>query len=180
MSHPPEHRPAAADWTFARPARPPFVRLFNWLGTGARRLGWRHRLALDDILDGARRRAGLSDWGDDYFLEPLEILVRSFEQQATLNPFGRVLIRALLTNCVENRLRVSEYARQHPEALETPLASPLMVVGMPRTGTTLLYNLLAQDPAHRYPQHWEVALPCPPPEAATYATDPRIATIDAV
>ncbi len=156
-------RTTSEAWTFAKPARPPGLRLFNWLGAGARRLGWRHRLDADEILEKVRRRTGLVDWGDEYFLEPLRILVQSLEQEAALNSFGRVMLRGMLSTCVGNRLRVRDYLRQHPDARETAAAGPLIVVGMPRTGTTLLYNLLAQDPAARPLLGWESLWPAPWP-----------------
>ena len=60
-----------------------------------------------------------------------------------------------------------------------PIVRPLVIVGQPRTGTTILYDLLAQDPANRAPLSWEVDLPCPPPVTATYDTDPRIDEVEA-
>jgi hypothetical protein len=149
------------DWTFERPRRRPGIRVFNWLGRKARKRGWRHDLSVQEILDRARRQTGLEDWGEDYFLEPLRLLVEDFERRARLNSFGRWLVRQTLTGCVQNRLRVREYARIHPEAMQAPLRSPLIVVGMPRTGTTLLYNLLAQDPDARPLLGWESLWPAP-------------------
>jgi hypothetical protein len=77
-----------------------------------------------------------------------------------------------------NRLEVRATLRQHPEILEEPIASPLLVVGTGRSGTSLLHELLAQDPRHRVARTWELLHPCPPPERATYHTDARIAAAD--
>ncbi|MGB5830832.1 MAG: sulfotransferase [Thiohalocapsa sp.] len=118
-------------------------------------------MSKDEILDSACRRTGLSDWGDERFLTPLDILVKALESEAQLNPCGRALMRALLTVCVENRLRLRRYVAKHPDALGNPLAPCLIVVGMPRTGTTLLYNLLAQDQAARPLLGWESLSPAP-------------------
>jgi hypothetical protein len=154
-------KPTEGGWTLERPRRRPGIRIFNWVGRKARAQGWRRDLSLEGILDRARRRTDLEDWGDEYFLEPLALLVADFERQAHLNSFGRWLVRQTLTACVENRLRIREYARVHPEALRGTLKPPLIVVGMPRTGTTLLYNLLAQDPAARPLLGWESLWPVP-------------------
>jgi hypothetical protein len=161
-------------WTFERPSPPPGIRVFNWIGRIGHRLGWRRRLSVDRILEGARHRTGLLDWGNEAFLEPLEILVRAFEEEADLTAFGRRFIGHLLTGRITNRLILREYLRQHPEILEAPLAPPLIVVGMPRTGTTLLYNLLAQDPDARALLGWESLLPAPLDTAPGYRKDTRV------
>lgn len=147
--------------TFLRPERPIGVRIFNWLGERSRRAGWRHELSVSEILAKARRRTGMSAWGDEYFLEPLDILVRDLEREASLNSFGRAMLRGILTGVVENRLRIHDYLRRYPEALQVQLAPALIVLGMPRTGTTLLHNLLAQDPRARPLMGWESFWPVP-------------------
>ena len=75
---------------------------------------------------------------------------------------------------------VTEYRRRHPEIADVDVTPPIVIVGQGRTGTTILHDLLAQDPANRVPLTWEVDQPCPPPETATYATDPRIDEVDAI
>ena len=69
-------------------------------------------------------------------------------------------------------------ARAHPEIAAQPVRAPLFILGLPRTGTSILHELLAQDPANRVPMTWEVMHPWPPPEAATFETDPRIAAVE--
>jgi hypothetical protein len=80
---------------------------------------------------------------------------------------------------LSGRLGVVEEHKRHPENAEAPVVPPIVIVGQGRTGTTILYDLLAQDPATRVPLTWEVDLPCPPPETATYLTDPRIDEVEA-
>jgi hypothetical protein len=80
---------------------------------------------------------------------------------------------------LQNRLRVVDWHRQHPQLAGEDVVPPIVIVGQGRTGTTILYDLLAQDPAHRAPLTWEVDHPIPPPETATYDTDPRIAETQA-
>ena len=73
---------------------------------------------------------------------------------------------------------MTDVIARHPEITAAPIARPMFVVGLPRTGTSILHELLAQDPANRVPMTWEVMHPYPPPERATYTSDPRIAALD--
>ena len=80
---------------------------------------------------------------------------------------------------LENRLKITELCRRHPEIEQQPIVEPIFVVGPPRTGTTIFHDLLALDTDNRVPLSWEAAYPLPPPEPATYETDPRNAQVDA-
>ena len=133
------------------------------------------RLDADELLDEAMRRTGLSDFGGDGFLEPYRIFVKALGEEAKLHAIGRILARGDLRNWLENRLRLADARKQRPEIAREAVRAPLVITGLPRTGTSILHELLAQDPAHRAPLHWEVRSPCPPPEAASFETDPRIA-----
>jgi hypothetical protein len=77
-------------------------------------------------------------------------------------------------NWLENRLLLAETRKRHPEIAAAPVERPLFITGLPRTGTSILHELLAQDPGSRAPLHWEVRSPCPPPDEASHASDPRI------
>jgi hypothetical protein len=88
-------------------------------------------------------------------------------------------VAARVVGLLETRLRLADDGRRHPEILAGRIERPLIVTGMPRTGSTWLYELLALDPLARAPLDWEVQRPWPAPEAATYDTDPRIAEIEA-
>ena len=79
---------------------------------------------------------------------------------------------------LSNRLRIEWYRKRHPAIAEQPVPDPLFVTGLPRTGTTLLHGLLAQDPGHRAPLSWEMMFPSPPPERAHHHHDPRIAAAE--
>jgi hypothetical protein len=79
---------------------------------------------------------------------------------------------------LENRLRLNDALQRNPEIARAEIRRPLFILGMPRTGTTILHELLAQDPANRVPMTWEVFHPWPPPERATYESDPRIAAVE--
>ncbi len=156
------------------------VRLMNLAGGAARAVGWCPiDLSLDGLLRKARVNAGLDDFGGDEFREPLALLLDGLEKEADLSLMGRVVARSDLLRTLENRLRLVDTFRRHPEITEQPVERPIFVVGPPRTGTTIFHDLLAMDPDNRVPLSWEVCYPLPPPETATYRTDPRIARVQA-
>ncbi len=130
------------------------------------------------LLARARRTTGLDDFGDPWFRTPLRHLLASLEGEAALTTLGRITARTDLLRLLENRLRIVDAHRRHPEIAAAPITRPLFVVGLPRTGTSILHELLAQDPANRVPMTWEVMHPWPPPERATYDRDARIAAVD--
>ena len=132
------------------------------------------RLTPESLLAAARRRIGLDDFGDPAFREPLERLLASIEAEARLTLIGRIAARHDLSGMLVNRLRIEHDRRQHPEIGDEEIRRPLVITGLPRTGSTFLHGLLAQDPANRTPRHWELRSPSPPPERATYDTDRRI------
>lgn len=135
-------------------------------------------LDADALLAEARARTGLDDFGDDAFLEPFRIFVQSLREEAKLHTVGALLIRDDLLNSLTVRLQITETRKRHPEITEEVVEKPLFITGLPRTGTSITHELLAADPRHRAPRHWEVRNPCPPPETATYRTDERIARAD--
>ncbi len=126
------------------------------------------------MMSAARRRTGLDDFGGDDFREGLEVLVQAFNGIDTANAFGRIFFREYCTSLLANRLKIQADLTRHPEILGVPVRRPLFVTGLPRSGTTFLHRLLSQDPAARAMLFWEALEPSPPPEPATYATDPRI------
>lgn len=156
--------------------RPPWVRALNAAGRGLGRLGVRWP-RVDDraMMADARRRAGLDDFGDDSFREGLRVLVDTFNARDNANAFGRLFFREYCTSLLVNRLKVQADLTRHPEILGVPVERPLFVTGLPRSGTTFLHRLLSQDPDARAMLFWEALEPSPPPEPATYRTDPRIA-----
>ncbi|MHC8380474.1 sulfotransferase family protein [Pseudomonas sp. LB3P14] len=131
-------------------------------------------LEVQQLLDAAQHKTGLIDWGDDpSFLIGLERLVESVNRMQAPAAFNHQA-RARLGHSLTTRLRLVEDARLHPEITAATIERPIVVVGLPRTGTTVLYDLLAFDPATRTPRDWEFAMPWPATEAATFTTDPRI------
>lgn len=144
----------------------------NFLGNG-----W-IGLDPDQLMRAAERRTRLSDWGDAPFREALERLLESANCDAQLNATGRLLIRNYVNRILDNRLKIERDLQQHPAILDEEIRRPVFIVGLPRTGSTLLQRLLARDPQARSLQTWEMLFPSPPPEAATYDCDPRIAVTE--
>jgi sulfotransferase family protein len=133
------------------------------------------RLSSERLLSVARRRTGLHDFGDPAFREPLHRLLQSIEREAQLNFVGRIAAREDLTGMLANRLCIEEDRRRNPSIAAERIRRPLFITGLPRSGSTFLHGLLAQDPAARVPLHWELRYPSPPPDRATYDSDPRVA-----
>ena len=160
-------------------SRPLGLRLLNGVG-GALRAAGLPLVRLDEasLLAEASRRARLDDFGDDAFRDPLRRLLASYESEARLTLLGRLIARRDAVRLLENRLHLADTCRRHPEIAAEPVRAPIVVVGLPRTGTTVLHALLAQDPENRVPMTWEVMHPWPAPERATYDTDPRIAQVE--
>jgi hypothetical protein len=161
------------------PARPLGLRLLNGVGGALRAVGLPLvRLDEASLLAEASRGTGLDDFGDDGFRHPLRRLLASYESEARLTLLGRLIARRDAVRLLENRLRQVDTLRRHPEIAAGEIHAPIVIVGLPRTGTTVLHALLAQDPRNRVPMTWEVMHPWPPPEQATYGTDPRIAQVE--
>ncbi len=152
------------------------LRGVNAVGAGLRWVGFDvPSLEPDSIARAACDRAGLEDFGDPGWREGLEVLCLALELEGNLTTFGRIAMRGLITNALEGRLRLIDWAARHPEVRDEKIERPWVVVGLPRTGTTLLSLLLALDPEVRPLLHWESTSPVPPPDLATHAEDPRIA-----
>jgi hypothetical protein len=134
---------------------------------------------VDRLVATACERAGSDDFGGDTWLEGLDILVRSLNTEAALNELGVAAMTDQVVGYLVNRLQIEQWYAKYPEIEEQKIVSPLFGLGLPRTGSTALSFLLAQDPARRSLRVWEAADPCPPPEKETENTDPRIALAQA-
>lgn len=162
----------------ASSARPAWVDGVNALGANLG--GAEHLIALDadSLLATARAATGLDDFGDDGWREPFAVLTDALAREAKLNTVGRLLTRAELVRVLANRLRLVDLWKREPQILAGEVRAPIFIVGTARSGTSILHEVLAQDPRLRSPATWEIFYSVPPPEAATYATDPRIAGTD--
>lgn len=158
------------------PRLPLGARITNAVGGAVRGLGVpAGSLDAAGALERAEREAGLADFGDDAFREGLERLLDAAEREASLTFIGRMMVRQEVQRCLVNRLQLVDWRTRHPEIGKQRIERPIIIVGQGRTGTTILHELLALDPRNRVPLTWEVEYPCPPPETASYASDPRIA-----
>ena len=111
--------------------------------------------SLDDVLAQARRETGLDEFGDDWFREPMKVVLRAYDAEGGLSAFGRVSVHGQMVGHMRNRLRVEHLIAAHPEILDVAIAAPIVIIGQPRTGTTHLHNLMAEDPALRSLRYWE-------------------------
>src|SRR3954451_20480659 len=132
----------------------------------------------DDLMDAARAQTGLDDFGGDSFREGLEILVHGLRHEAKLNAMGEEAMRGRIVGLLAQRLQIEDWFRRHPEMAEEPIEAPLIGLGLPRTGSTALSFLLAEDPSARSLRLWESNQPCPPPSTVE-PPDPRIAEAEA-
>jgi hypothetical protein len=154
-------------------------RFCSWIG------GWR---SLGDVLSRqvwplngealcaeARQRTGLEDFGDPPIETALSTLVKSLESQADLHPLGRFLMRVHLRGLLETRLRLTQAWREHLDTMgSSTIERPVFITGMPRSGSTFLHELMAEDPENRAPRVWEVMFPIPTRKNARADVDPRI------
>jgi hypothetical protein len=131
-------------------------------------------LDMDALLSEAREETKLEDFGNDSFLEGLNVLINSCNQEAQLNNIGLRFAHGMISRCLKNRLQVQDWITRHPEILDEKIEKPLIITGFPRTGSTFLQLLLSIDPANRGLHHWEASTPCPPPELIYSVADPRI------
>jgi hypothetical protein len=116
----------------------------------------------DALKARAVKSTGLSDFGTDVPLdEPLSALCADLDEGPPMHPLGRFTVVRGIIGSLENRLKVGKLAADQPELFDRPVPAPLVIVGLPRSGTTLLHRLIAQDPAWRSAPFWEVNFPLP-------------------
>jgi hypothetical protein len=123
------------------------------------------RIPPEELIETAKRRANLSDFGNGDFREPLSRLLESCWRDARLNVIGNIALRSDVLRILRNRLLLQRDRSLHPEIAQHQIRAPLFVVGLPRTGTTVLHTLLSADTANRAPLTWEVMEPSPPTNA---------------
>jgi hypothetical protein len=142
--------------------RPPLLRAYNWVGKFFldTKLPWIN-LDEDKLLGAARRRAGSDDFGPEGFLQPFRVLLSGMKNEGRMTFSGRISAREYALLGLVARLGMFREIKKHPEILEQPVRRPLIIVGMPRTGTTLLHHLLARDPVGRPLVAWETLSPAP-------------------
>jgi hypothetical protein len=145
----------------SRPVLP--VRLLNGCGALLEKTRIpRTPLRVVDLIEAAKRRCGLDDFGGGDFFEGLSRLLDSCHRESRLNLIGKIALRTDLTRILCSRLFMQRDRQLYPAVARQEIRQPLFIVGLPRSGTTLLHMLLAADPEHRAPLTWEVMTPSPP------------------
>jgi hypothetical protein len=138
------------------------------------------RFQPDLLVEQACEQAGSDDFGDDdSWREGLALLCDGLVSEARLNDLGVEIAVPDLVRPMVSRLQITKWRKENPDVATQPISRPIFIVGQPRTGTTILFDLLAQDPELRPPLTWEVDSPHPLPRPETYDTDPRIAEAQA-
>ena len=128
-------------------------------------------IEVDGLLRSAAQQTGLDDFGDDGFREALTALVDSLNNEAQLHLVGRIIARTEISRLLQSRLAIVDAEKRHPEIHDEEIVEPLFIVGMCRTGSSILYEYFMQDPAHRAPLAWEKKLPAPPLDPSTGERD---------
>ncbi|GAA3211075.1 sulfotransferase [Actinocorallia longicatena] len=136
-------------------------------------------LTPEALMEGAAEQAGLSEFGDPSFLAGLTALCDAYRDDDALSPYGLVAQHVQLTQLLVNRLRLEDLVARRPEILDVEVKAPIIIAGMPRTGTTHLQNLLAADPALTHLPYWEAVEPFPLP-GDTGRLDRTVAALDFV
>lgn len=134
--------------------------------------------SLDKLLAHAATTTGLDDFGGDSFLVGLENLVEGLHTEACLTFVGKYVAYFNILEYLKNRIEIVAYRRANSWISDKPIVAPLIILGLPRTGTTILFELLAQDTNNRYPSSWEVSKPVPPPVPDSPLSDSRIRLVD--
>lgn len=132
----------------------------------------------DQLIETARDRTGLDDFGPDTFVEALDVLVHSLQHEAGLNEMGEMVLTEMVIGHLGQRLQIEDWYRRHPEIDDEIIERPLIGLGLPRTGSTALSALLGEDPEARSLLQWFSGQPCPPPSTVA-PPDPRIAETEA-
>jgi hypothetical protein len=136
------------------------------------------RFQPDRLIEQACELAGSDDFGEpDGWRDDLALLADGLATEAHLSELGIEIAAMDIVTPLVNRLRIMQWRKENPAVATTDIERPIFICGQPRTGTTILFDLLAQDPGLRPPLTWEVDAPWPVPRQATYADDPRIAQI---
>jgi hypothetical protein len=146
------------------------TRILNTLG----RVKKTPHLSTSALMEAAERKTGLSDWGVDKFEEALTRFCQDVNHDKLMHFAGKVFTKKGIMRWLVDRLEIQKTFREKPEILEKEVRAPILIPGEQRAGTTLLQRLLALDEQFRTPRSWEIYFPLPPPETASYESDPRI------
>lgn len=144
--------------------------------TAAEAIGFRpRRLQAESLVADAERRAGRK-FKDLSFFGPLQILLKSYNEEADLSLFGSLAVKWDVSRFLSNLLKFEEEEERSPEILQEEIRQPIFITGLPRSGTTFLHSLLAQDSANRVPLSWQTIYPYP--QAQDLHRDRRAARVN--
>lgn len=160
-----------AGWT-PKP-RPDWIQTLNGLGDS---VDPNHIISLSpsSLMTAATQSTGLSDFGEGLWQQHFKVLMDAIEHEANLHLGGRLLTRYEMIHYLQQRLHITDAYRRLPQIDQETIDRPVFITGYGRSGTTILFEVLAQDPQFRVAAKWEQLYPCPPPEPATCKTDERI------
>ena len=130
-------------------------------------------LSPEPLMATASEQTGLDDFGPPDFVERLDVLCRALREEAALSPAGVMAQHGLITGLLRNRLLIEDRIRKHPEILDIEIRRPIIICGLPRTGTTHLHNLMSADPALRSLPYWESLEPVLSETEIGQVPDPR-------
>jgi hypothetical protein len=131
------------------------------------------KLSADLLMEKAVRKMGLSDWGETEFQEPLQTLVDAIDHESQLDYLGKFFFENWIFNLLCNRLCIQDEIKSNPAIMQEEIRRPVFNVGLSRTGTTLLHNLLCLDPSVRFLRSWEASAPALHPRARLKKIDNR-------
>lgn len=163
----------------SRSTLPLSYRVINALGrllVAARRPSM--RLDEQTVCAAATKQTGLIDFGDPHYRQGLLRFLESAEKDANLHPLGRYIAHNNVVNYLVQRLRLVEARKKEPEIFQQPLLPPIIITGLPRSGTTFLHNMLALDPAHRALPAWLLSRPFPEGPENDDGPDPRLVKME--
>ena len=144
-----------------RPQLP--VRLFNGFGALLQKSRIPStRMFAPDLIETAKRRSGLDDFGEGEFLDALSRLLGSCQDEGRLNLIGKIALKTDVLEILCARLQMERDRQLYPDIARQEIREPLFIMGLPRSGTSVLHRLLGADPEHRSPLMWEVRSPSPP------------------
>lgn len=146
------------------PYRPLPIALLNKIGGVAEKVGFFGDISVESLVANAKKKSGLSDFGDEWFMEPLGVLVDAINKEAHLTPFGKLVQKGRLEAALITRLRIQDLLKTHPEIHDIELGKIILIAGLQRTGTTTLHRLIAADPDMRSLVSWEALNPVPLPK----------------
>ncbi len=141
--------------------RPSWARRINYLGTTAGGAEQLVPLETDALIEQAKARAGLKDFGVEGWRDAMQRLVDEINARSRLNTLGRLMTRADLLRCLDTRLQLTDYLKRRSDLEFLQINRPIFIAGTARNGSTILHELLAQDPRLRAPLGWETAHPLP-------------------